>query len=369
MQKLNSSVAVSSETLALKPRSIDGWALPLLLRLDGPEHLLRFAMTASALRRQAIFLSLALIEGDEFGPLAERIRSWSDEQIDDDAAMIAHALTRWRVQRLVQANFDTTPLGLCGALAKLGETPMSHPASYLKLCDVLAGQYGVAKARIILQARTITSDLIDIAILLDPVLARPGVIETIKYVRTVHQINRAVELIRSICNSASDEALGHSIPPAKDWKHWASRWLSRADRFPLQPVIEDDGIEVLDSAEKLRDAGAVMRNCLQSRTAAAALGRVAYLHVKEPSAIVSLQAMSEGRWRLQGIHVHNNGSVDTETRVAVWEQLQRHGILVSAGNAEAARWTPVVRLIGDWELDDDVDVIGDDPGQRWRRIG
>ena len=89
------------------PRSITGWALDTLIRCDEVyPGILRFALSGSPLRRQAIFLTLSCVRhaGPEqvearLGPLA----GVDKPSHNDPIATICHVLMTCRVREIVHA--------------------------------------------------------------------------------------------------------------------------------------------------------------------------------------------------------------------------------------------------------------------------
>lgn len=366
MRTVSHEEPLTTESRPFLPRSIDGWALRRLLSLEGPEHILQFAISASNLRRQCIFIALAALEGDNVAAIADQFRRHrpTEDWRDQPAIDLAHALTKWRANDIVEAMFGGVPCGMVGGLNKIGAAPFRDPAMYRKLHDLLAGHYGRLRAEALLQLRRISEGCINIALGLDPAICRPGVLESVRSIETADAINMTAELARSLAD-ATDDSLRQSVPvDAKGgWNAWANRWIGKAERFPVRPPIpDDDEIVGLHAADQIRDASRRFENCLQSRISGPAIGRCYYLEWIPNPAIIMLESLSGDHWMLVSIHAPKNGFVDDDLKRAIWAKLEPLGVLVRAADAHAQKWNPVATLVDLWEWHETFDL--DAPGLR-----
>ncbi len=113
----------SAARQARPPRPITGWALDTLVRCDEVHPgILRYALSCSPLRRQAIFLTLACVRHDEPEQVAVRLGPLAGADkpsYTDPNAVICHVLMTCRVREIVHALYGFVE-GLVGALSRLG---------------------------------------------------------------------------------------------------------------------------------------------------------------------------------------------------------------------------------------------------------
>jgi hypothetical protein len=351
---------VSTETRPLTPRSIDGWALTRLLSLEGPEHILQFAISASDLRRQCIYLALSVLGALALEELAQQFRRHcpSEDWRGDAANDLSLALTKWRARDIVEAVFGTVAPGMVGALSKIGSSPFREPATYRKLHELLSGDHGLPRAEALLQTRRISEQMVHVASVLDLVICCPGVLQTIRTADTALTINKVIELARSLSN-ATDDGLRQSVPPDEKggWKAWANRWVGRAEHYAVRPPVSDDHeIVGLHTPEQMRDAGRRFANCLQSKIPGPALGRCYYLEWKPVPAIIVLESLSGGHWLLGSIWGVNNSVVGNDVRAAIWTKLKQFGVLIRATDAHGHEWNDVAKLLCFWDFDETLEV-------------
>lgn len=130
------------------------------------------------LRRQAAFLTLALVEQEGMAFVATRFRENFGEEVADDAAVIRSGIQQ-TARDFLRAALGNVPERLLIALTKIGPKPMPHPKSYLKLVDLLNGQHGERKMQLVYQAEHIDGAIIDAFIGVDFSIPHPDSLETI----------------------------------------------------------------------------------------------------------------------------------------------------------------------------------------------
>jgi hypothetical protein len=109
----------NSVTPIRRPRPITGWALSKLVECDAVHpSTLRLALTASPLRRQAIFLTLSHLHFTSPESLAARLYPAEAPASSDPLWAISTGLVTMRVRDLVQA-LHPGVAGLMGALNRL----------------------------------------------------------------------------------------------------------------------------------------------------------------------------------------------------------------------------------------------------------
>src|SRR4051794_7502973 len=158
------------------PRPIPvSWALSIILKLDTARPgFLNFLHSASALRRQGVFLALSQWDSLPVEHLAAAISEGFGSPTDNDGpcAAVASALMSRRVREIVHAVFGSTPQGIVGALSRCGDDPLEefNYAILLAMCDDPSNR---ARANLLRNAREIDDDLIQVIWDLPPALLRP----------------------------------------------------------------------------------------------------------------------------------------------------------------------------------------------------
>jgi hypothetical protein len=178
------------------------------------------------------------------------------------------------------------------------------------------------------------------------------------------ELQRAVELVRACAPDLSDEAIAQSIrrlSPTTSLSTWLERLLRRATRFPNRPPIDDADPDflVLGTAEALRNKGRSFQNCLNSRLAAVALGRAAYLEWKHGPAIVELIGLSGGNWMLEGAWGPKNCQPDPEMVWAIRRRLSSRGVLLPIQHVEGKAQTGEAKLLGIYDFGFDLDFLSE----------
>src|SRR5688500_2734429 len=144
-----------------RPRPIDGWALSGLIELDEARPgTLRFLLSASALRRQAFFITSSLLRNgvDE---VASRLRPLcADQPQPSPLAEVASVLATCRVRDIVRALYGDVE-GLVGALGRLGHDPL-HPLAYRSLVSLLSDPQHRARAMVLKQVEKTTPTMISV---------------------------------------------------------------------------------------------------------------------------------------------------------------------------------------------------------------
>lgn len=349
-----------------KPRPIEGWALQALVRYDEAyPGILRFTMSASAFRRQSIFLVLAAAFPNRVDMIADRVRGLLAEDFpssDNPHEAIAQALMKSRARDLLQALFGPVE-GLVGALNRLGPNPL-HPLKYRGLVDLLSNPKHEARAKVLRQLQTIAPDTMLILRMLRPSFLHVDVVQRLYSFDRVQQFHVALDLIRDVRPGVTDDELLASIKalgPKSKLENWAERWLAKAV-FPSFPPIQDDDEWVgLRSGEAMHDAGRRFANCLKTKVSVAAMGRSAYIEFRPTPAIIELAGLSRGQWVLEGVYGHKNGPVDRETARAIRRKLDHAGILVPSYLAQASRYKKAAEILNLFSFTDiDVDGLEDE---------
>ncbi len=189
------------------PRSITGWALDTLVRCDEVHPgILRYALSCSPLRRQAIFLTLSCVRQNGPEQVATRLGplAGADKPSHTDPnAVICHVLMTCRVREIVQALYGFVE-GLVGALSRLGDDPL-HPVKYRTLVALLTKPEHEARARVLNQIEKITPATIAVLFSLKHPFVMRDLVETFASAKHVHQFHGALHLIRYLVPAVTDE--------------------------------------------------------------------------------------------------------------------------------------------------------------------
>lgn len=248
-----------------------------LIQLDEAHSgILRFALAASPLRRQAIFLTLSALRFSNPDEIAARLRRSDPPAFPEPLANIAHALMTFRVRDIVHALHGPVD-GLVGCLHKLGDDAL-HPVQYRSLVALLTKPEHHARAKVLRQMQKIKPATVAILLALRPPFIIHDLVQAFGTVEDVYRFNAGLDLIYEIVPHVEEEELIASIRalgPTSDLGAWLGRWTAKATTFPLSPPIRDDrDFRYLGTAAALRDAAARYRNCLRaSKLPYSAVGR------------------------------------------------------------------------------------------------
>jgi hypothetical protein len=341
-----------------RPRPIQGWGLEALVTLDASHpSILRFALQASPLRRQGIFLALSHLHFGTAEDLAARLTNTSADPTGcDPLKTIGTALITMRVRDIVQALHPGVD-GLLGVIRKLGDDPL-HPLKYRTLVQMLS-EKDQRRAKVLRLLESITEFKLTVLHRPDPAfLSCLDLIESFRSTGSIEAFNAAVALIRRVVPNATDEELVASIKalgPNSTKEDWAQRWIAKA-LFPALPPLDDDHEwVVLRSGAALRDAADRFRNCLKGHIGACALARRAFVEWKPQPAIIELVVLcgvnGGYHFALEAIHGHQNGRVDPATISTVCRKLKRAGILLPAKLDLASKYNEAAALLNALEFD------------------
>jgi hypothetical protein len=350
-------MTVTTATKTSRPRAISGWPLDHLISLDALyPGILRFAFQASSLRRQGIFLTLSHLRPGSPEDLAARLaRSTDLPASPDPLATIATALVTLRVRDLVQALHPGVD-GLVGALNRIGDNPL-HPLKYRTLVRMLR-EPDQRRARVLKQVEVISETTLSVLRVLDPTFLYPDIVKRFRSTASVQAFNAAVDLIRRVVPSVTDEDLLASLKalgPTSGLDTWAQRWVTKAE-FPILPPIQDDeDWRVLRTGEAMAEAGQRFRNCIKGRVALVALGRAAYVEWRSEPAIIELLALSgpqgSAQYTVDGIHGPRNGRVAPAAIEAICAKATSAGLLIPAKLGHARTHNEAARLLNVYEFD------------------
>lgn len=325
----------SPATQAFKTRAFNGWALDAISRLDVEyPGTLRFALSASPFRRQAMFLVLSSIDWEHpeklLAPL-NGIAATDEPPTAPPLKAIAQSLISYRIRDLVNTLYGPTE-GLVGALSRMGDTPF-QVASYRNLVAIFSKPKHRERAKVLMQLQRITPANLTVAMGLQPPFILKDLVENLS-VGGLHEFRSTVDLIRKLVPGTSAEELATSLRQAGErtsLETWSERWIAKATNFPVALGGMDSAEFVqLRSGEELRDAARRYRNCLKDKIVSAATGQSAYLECKSVKAIVELIALSEGRWLAEGIYGPRNMRLPPPAASMIFQRLHAAGALIPA---------------------------------------
>lgn len=328
------------------PISFSGWSLRIIAGLE-PE-LLQFLLFASPLRRQAVFLIVAV--GDLVA-FADRCRGecpdedWRDVVSHD----ISLVLRKWRVQRLLAILCSiNVPRGLMGVLMRAGHAPLAR-RSYQTLLDVLTA--GGTRAQFLIDAPNANDLSVETASRLDLALCRAGILNAIHSVELVTGINAVARIAREFAG-AYDEDLRQSVsPPPRSWSRWATRWAEKAKSFPAAPKVPE-GFTGLNSAAALKDAAMRYSNCLVTRIPGAVVGRRAYAEYGPGEAMIELAALCDDKWQVLNVHGPDNDPVDPMTVREIVTKLKAAGFAIPIRFHDTRETRAAARLLGVYDFEE-----------------
>ncbi|WP_447674516.1 hypothetical protein [Methylobacterium mesophilicum] len=292
-----------------------------------------------------MFLVLALVEILGIDEIASHLRSSAiTPEFGDATAPMVVSQTILQVRRprdLIRTLLAGPPIGLLGALDRLGPDPIGEPRTYYELGRLFLSRApdDRRRAKVISQISGIlVGDQIRIVSMLDPVLLHPAFVATVYDVRQVAEIHNALAYVRQHCSHATDEAVQASLGRIKPGGHRSELIKGWAERFDRVPTILDTcgdlTLRVLDSATALVDAGRRYRNCLATKVIETVLGVYLYVEYKptdpqEPGVIAELRRTNQG-FLLEGLHAADNRRVLPHRARLIRDKLAALGVAILA---------------------------------------
>lgn len=308
-------------------RVFDGWALHAVLRMGDEAGdaggLLRFLLSASDLRRQVVFATLA--SGVTYDAVDFLYRIGDGHDWATPAAGVVDALKHARLGALLNVAWPrATSAGAARPkLGRLGPSPLPKDG-YHRLFRVAADpERGHVLAYVDLDAGRL-----DALEALDPTLLHPTVLARLKCREDAELLNASAMLIRRHVSDVTDLTLRESLVSASSTRKWSRHWLSRMDRFSSAPPVSGDHEVVpLRTCAALAEAARRYRNCLggTQRRAEAASGVCVYYEALKPQVIIELRRMMgpdgfavAGMWGLGNSYVPKETRNELRDRFAGW---------------------------------------------------
>lgn len=343
---------------------IGGWLLTALVRLeeDAP-HTLLFAYRAGAFWRNAAAVAFAngALERPENFLLRAHGELDESKAATSLRAQFAQAICTMKPQQIVEAALDDVPPSLCGALQKIGFSPLSTAEAYRRLIALLASTSAVGRARrrILEQISgcRLTDDILQVVECLDLAVLTPTTATQVRNAEEAHRLNAILKAIRRLCSTATDAALQESADAmgiAFDTRRFARSWFAKADRLePLGIPLDHDPDMVRINPATAEAAGRRWRNCLAGYAHEMAAGALAIFAIENLSVIAVLRLADAG-WMLGGIHGGGNAAISREVVEAATSRLSDLGVLCirpMSGDAVVASAVGGFRRDIDWDFD------------------
>lgn len=327
----------SNSDLSKKARLFEGWALQQATVLDigGSRGFTADIATSPILRRQVVFCALATLDLDNPGSFLNRL--------GEEGRDLGEVLLGRFPQEIIAAVFGMdAPRGYLRALMRIGPKPLEEPHLYRRLFEIFTHEAEKQKADALRYCGVIDATKIQMVDVLDPVLVHPEIVKHTRNVEKAREINKLVDLLRSVCSKATNEALITSLKEAADrdddFETFVTNWLHKVDRFPAPPFPPQADLVPLTTAAAMTETGRDMRNCLGQKVGEVVLGLSYYYRVEVPrldgekvSFVAELQPTSNGFWLVSDIHGKDNRVPPREVKAAVAKRLMQLGAVV-AGN-------------------------------------
>jgi hypothetical protein len=281
-----------------------GWATADLVHLDTLEPgVIARLLTAAPRVRHAMLLAVAAQGTGREGGAA-------DTSALDTA--LAQVLRRERARDIVVHVFGESPDGLIGALARLGDAPLTCPLAYLGLRDIFTSSSNAAKAKVLGQVGDITEQKLAVIDALDPRWLHPEALARIGTPSVARAFNAAIAAAQQVSSTATDEMVMQMIGRLQHRQSLADvveRLKRRADRLPAHPITEDTDIRPVTTAPDMIRTGRAYRNCLVQKIDDVLAGRTAYAEFRG-EAILEFRPLAGGYgWLFAEAHVANNAMV------------------------------------------------------------
>jgi hypothetical protein len=319
-----------------------GWATDDLVFLDSlPDGrgLISRLLTVSPMRKQAIFLVLASRRLDRPG---EGTRDEHQE------ASLAKVLRHGRAREIITHAFGYVADGLLGGLERLGDTPLSSPAHYVRHYLIFARPEHRAKAEALQHVGQITEKMLRVLDALDPRWVHAETLKRIECAADARDFNRAVAFAQAVFSRATDDVVAAAIArlqPTSTLIELVQRLVRRADRFPSQPVERTDDIRPLASTRDLIEAGRRYHNCLTTKLDEVLAGRVAFAEFRGDCIVEFRSLTGAAGWLLWEVHGHRNGPVPSALAAAATEECLNQGVPSVDESGGGADWRSYCRFV------------------------
>lgn len=331
---------------------ITDWPLPLVARLEvaAPGFLLH-ALRAPPRWRQALYVafSCGLLERPETFLLRANGGTGPNSLLED----LGTTLRVMNAEAILAAAIGSVPDGLKGALTKLGMHPMSRPESYVRLVGLLGSKAEPQRVKCLAQLSRLDEGLLDSLLTIDPIGLHPEVILHIRHGQEAAKFNARLQGLRSLCSTATNEALAQSISDSvADFRpsRWLRSWLEKAD----SPATTCDALDCDKEFERVtaansKSVGLRFQNCIATKTPRL-LSAAWSAWVWTPGPLIAaLTQVEGGRWLCTGVHGPRNMPVSREQFRNLRDRLTGHGVHCYLPVEEAEHIRPLVNTFAGWQ--------------------
>lgn len=260
-------------------------------------------------------------------------------------------------QTILRVAFDgNVPDGLRRALRRIGSSAQDQRC-YTLLHQLLARPHHESLTACIYRLSSITRSKLLIARMLPEAICRANVVEAISDVSAATDVAGAFDQL--VSRGVNGDDLADAIRKVRSERELMNlwhRWLIKAD-CPAHPIPASNSYTPVRSGEELVRLAKQFRNCGARYLLPVMAGDDAMAVTEHggKSAMVHLR-FSEARWRCEGVYGPRNSPPSSALREALYEHLERHGVVVlSAIRRKPSEWDSLRRLIRHRTLDFDFD--------------
>ena len=317
---------------------ITGWSLKHFGSLDeASPGFLWAAMQASSLWKNACRLAFAHGLHADAGVA--------------DPVHFAVTLRASKPDDIILEALGTLPVGLMGALARVGPDGLCSEESYRRLAAIHSNPASPdrRKAAVLRHLQVIDDEVIAVVDTVRADLLSPTIVSSIPNRTFAAHLNALAAAIEAHCTHASGRAIRRSLEastPGRRLDDWARGWLERADVFPTPPFSGDDDVRPLSPAD-LRRAGRRFRNCLGTKLGYLLSGQLAFFECVPERAIAVTVKLSDG-WLLTRIHGVGNCRVPEGVQALIRAKFRRRGVRTLEPEKPQTASAPVAMLFDGW---------------------
>lgn len=343
-------------TLTLNPQPVTGWPLPVAIRLDraAPGYL-SYLLTSGTLKRQSNFLAMSVLEdkGEEFLANTFNTTGLATGCLNSTPlAQIVHVFINARAEAIWEAICGQEPAASVRLLHRIGNGPLSRPV-YRGLIALMSRPELRDRGSLLSHDFSISEIAIEAALSMPTDWMRPELISRIQSASELSQLRCALDLVMSLVPTERHDEIWQSLEnlsPATPLGMWLVRLLERVPSFPVVgPLPDDEEVRLLDSPEKLKEAGSRFRNCLKSKIPVVALSRAVFYEVLSSPHIVELQVLSRQHYLFRAVYAPKGQSVTADMLRTISAKFEKAGTLVPAQFAEFRQINQCASLLSVYE--------------------
>lgn len=253
------------------PSMVPSWALPFVCEIASkgrPEFLHALAGSGKGYLRQVLVLNAAYDAAPDWSAILKHLGA-PDVPASIAPGIAGSRLLELRVRELnaLGALLRLSP-AISSALRKLSD--YLSPYGYRRLALTLLDEEGPSAPRrlrsLVVRAETLTARHVEAALQVDPALLTVPLARITSDGLTVQTLNRTVEALRQISDSAVDslvQTLGEATSTS-DARRRITAIVESHVRFTAPTLRPGSRLEAISSIGRLRSLGRSMANCLAS---------------------------------------------------------------------------------------------------------